>query len=121
MANKRHSIPISTVLALTAALALPMSACRGAAEDTEGRSLPSDKQVIADITPADSGNVVDVSVVAKNSGEAYFHTRDLAWYFDRGAVIKRKATVSGAPDAVVVIGGRARWKPLRVSDIPDDL
>lgn len=109
MSTEHHSRTMSILLTLTAVLAVPFSACGGAAEDTEGRLLPSDKQVITDITPADAENVVDVDVVAGKSGEAYFHAHEHAWYFDRGAVIKRKAAVSGAPDAVVVVGGLARY------------
>ena len=78
-------------------------------EDYAPGILPSDKQVVADITPRDKQNVVDVYVTKGKSGEAYFHKRDLVWYFDRGAVVKRKANISGASDAVVVVSGLARY------------
>lgn len=71
--------------------------------------LPSDKQVVADVTPRDKANVIDVYTTKGKSGEAYFHKNDLVWYFDRGAVVKRKANISGAPDAVVVVSGLARY------------
>lgn len=94
---------------LIAVLVLPLTACADAGNDSEGRQLPTDKQVVADVTPADTENVVAVDVVKDRSGEAYLHTSDLVWYFDRGVVVKRKADISGAPDAVVVVGGLARY------------
>ena len=98
MSAANHSRAMSMMLTLMAVLSVPLSACGDAAEDNEGRLLPSDKQVISDVTPADAENVVEVDVVADKPGEAYFHPRELAWYFDRGAVIKRKTTISGTPD-----------------------
>ena len=85
-------------------------ACTSNAEESDAPGiLPSDKQVIADITPRDKANVVDVYVTEGKSGEAYFHKNDLVWYFDRGAVVKRKANISGAPNAVVAVSGLARY------------
>lgn len=100
----------SKVLLFAMWFLLQCSACGRASEDTEGRALPTDEQVIADVMPADKENVVAVEVVAGRTGEAYLHPQDLVWYFDRGVVIKRKADVAGVPDAVVVVGGLARYQ-----------
>lgn len=91
-------------------LALTLAACGASGSDSEGHALPSDKRVIADVTPSDSENVVDVAVVSGRSGESYLHTKDLVWYFDRGVIIKRKAGLAEAPSAVVVVGGLARYQ-----------
>lgn len=101
---------LKTCLLLVASLALPIGACGGANNDSEGRRLPTDAQVIEDVTPADTENVVDVHVVKGRSGESYLHSTDRVWYFDRGVVIKRKAHLPDAPDAVVVVGGLARYQ-----------
>jgi hypothetical protein len=97
-------------LSLVVSLALTAAACGSANSDSEGRRLPSDAKVIADVTPADTENVVDVDVVKNRSGESYLHRDDLVWYFDRGVVIKRKAGLAEAPDALVVVGGLARYQ-----------
>ena len=90
---------------------LPLcTACSGADSDAEGRALPSDRQVIADVTPPDRDNVVEVRVASGGDGEAYLHATDLVWYFDRGVVVKRKANLAEAPDAVLVVGGLARYQ-----------
>lgn len=97
-------------LSLIASLALPIAACGDASNDPEGPRLPTDAQVIQDITPPDTGNVVDVDVVKDRMGQSYLHLTDRAWYYDRGAVIRRKTHLSGAPDAVFVVGGLARYQ-----------
>ena len=98
-------------LAVAAVLAmLTSAACSGASEDAEGRRLPNDRQVVADATPADTENVVDVHVTDGGSGESYLHTGNLVWVYDRGVVIKRKANLEGLPKAVVVVGGLARYQ-----------
>jgi hypothetical protein len=85
--------------------------CAAACGDGEAASgaLPGDKQVVADVTPEDKDGLLDVSVTDGRRGEAYFHRGDMNWYWDRGVVIKRRAVLDGAPDAVVVIGGLARY------------
>jgi len=99
------------LLARLLAVALPLcAACSGASSDPEGRALPSDRQVVRDVTPPDRDNVVDVDVASGSSGEAYLHPSDLVWYFDRGVVVKRKANLAEAPDAVLVVGGLARYQ-----------
>lgn len=105
-----HKHAMGILHSLLLSLALALAACGASSNDSEGRALPSDKRVIADVTPADSENVVDVDVVKGRSGESYLHTKDLVWYFDRGVVIKRKAEIPKAPDAVVVVGGLARYQ-----------
>jgi hypothetical protein len=97
------------LLPLISILAPQLGACGRADADAEGRALPSDDRVIADVTPANDDNVVSVNVVEGRQGESYLHRGDLEWYFDRGVVVKRKAGMSGAPDAVVVVGGLARY------------
>jgi len=98
-------------LAVAAILAmLTSAACSGAGEDADGRRLPNDHQVVADATPADTENVVDVRVTDGSSGESYLHTGDLVWVYDRGVVIRRKANLDGLPNAVVVVGGLARYQ-----------
>jgi len=94
---------------LAAALSAAVSACGASAKDPEGRLLPDDAQVIRDVTPRDREGVIDVATVDGSSGEAYFHSGDLAWYFDRGVVVRRKANIAGLPDAVLVVGGLARY------------
>ena len=95
---------------LTSLIVLLTGACADAGEDAEGHGLPSDDQVIADVTPGDRQNVVDVQVVAGRTGESYLHPDSFTWVFDRGVVIRRNANVPGAPDAVVVVGGLARYE-----------
>ncbi len=99
----------AAAFAVLLALAFATTSCSGASTDSEGRTLPSDAEVIADVTPDDTENVVSVEVVPGKSGEAYLHENDLAWYFDRGVVVKRKAPLDGAPNAVVAVGGLARY------------
>ncbi|MEO1244185.1 MAG: hypothetical protein AAFX56_00760 [Pseudomonadota bacterium] len=100
-----------TSLAVVATLATLLSAaCSGSSEDADGRLLPSDRQVVADATPPDTENVVDVRVSDGGSGESYLHSDSLVWVYDRGVVIKRKANLQDVPDAVVVIGGLARYQ-----------
>ena len=103
-----NNLPGRTEL-LAFGLAL-LAACGNDARDEDGRALPSDKQVIADITPANDPDVVDVSVVAGSVGESYLHRDSLVWTFDRGAVVKRRAGLPEVPDAVVVVGGLARYQ-----------
>ena len=106
----RRTAALPTVsLTLTFILALPLTACGGAGADPEGRRLPSDEQVVADVSPRNDDDVVSVQAVDGKSGEAYLHTGDLQWYFDRGVVVRRKANLDGAPDAIVAVGGLARY------------
>jgi hypothetical protein len=83
------------------------AACGG--DEAESGALPGDQQVIADVTPDNKDDLLDVSVTDGRRGEAYFHSDDMNWYWDRGVVIKRRAVLDGAPDAVVVVGGLARY------------
>ena len=83
---------------------LSLAACTDSSDDAVGRRLPSDLEVIEDVTPNDTENVVEVQVVPGKSGESYLHPDTLAWALDRGAVINRAANIAGAPKAVVVRG-----------------
>lgn len=106
--GRRHNIISHAILLfLVISLAPTLSACGSVHSDSEGRQLPSDTQVLADVTPRDSENVVDVRVIKDRDGESYLHANNLVWYFDRGVVIKRKAQLAEALDAVVVVGGLA--------------
>jgi len=108
--TKRRGPMLTNLLTCVLAAVLPFHvACSGAGSDPEGRALPSDDQVVRDVTPPDHDNVVDVQV-APGGGEAYLHPSDLVWYFDRGVVVKRKANLTDAPDAILVVGGLARYQ-----------
>ncbi len=102
-------VALQTISVACFSLAFPLAACSGSQTDAEGRRLPSDDQVIADVTPSDTADVVSVETTAGKTGETYLHKNDLAWYFDRGVIVKRKAAIEGVPDAVVVVGGLARY------------
>jgi hypothetical protein len=75
---------------------------------TVARAQPSDEQVIADAVKNKNG-LIEATCTAGKTGEAYFHSKDKAFYWDRGVVIKRKAGIDGAPDAVVIVRGLARY------------
>jgi len=53
--------------------------------------------------------LIDAYCTKGKKGEQYWHPGDKTWYWDRGVVVKRKATISGAPDAVVIVSGLARY------------
>ena len=95
---------------VAACMVMLATACNNAASDAEGRRLPTDAQVVADVTPADKENVVDVRTVEDRAGESYLHRNDLVWTYDRGVVIRRDAQLPELPDAVVVVGGLARYQ-----------
>jgi len=69
---------------------------------------PTDEQVVSDAVKNKDG-LVDVYCTTEGSGELFWHSGENAWYWDRGVVVKRKTTISGAPDAVVVVKGLARY------------
>lgn len=69
---------------------------------------PSDEQVITDAVKNKNG-LVEAYCTSEGNGELFWHPGDNAWYWDRGVVIKRKTTISGVPDAVVVVKGLARY------------
>ena len=69
---------------------------------------PSDSRVIADMKLNKDG-LIDAYCVKGKKGEQYWHPNDRAWYWDRGVVVKRKANIQGAPDAVVIVQGLARY------------
>ncbi len=69
---------------------------------------PSDEQVITDAVKNKDG-LVDAYCTTEGSGELFWHAGDNCWYWDRGVVVKRKTTISGAPDAVVIVKGLARY------------
>jgi hypothetical protein len=85
-----------------------MTAQVTAAQGANG--LPSDSQVVADATPRNKEGLISVEVTQGKQGESYFDRKDLKWYFDRGVVVKRKANVPGAENAVIVVGGLARYQ-----------
>lgn len=92
---------------LTSGVLICTIAC--GSDEAQSGGLPSDKQVIADVAPSNREGLLEVAVTGGKRGEAYFHREDLNWYWDRGVVIKRRAPLDGAPDAVVVVGGLARY------------
>lgn len=100
---------LRAILLASIGISLPLAACSRQATDAEGRRLPDDDRVIADVMPTDTENVIGVATTNDGAGEAYLHAKDLAWYFDRGVVVKRKARLPDEPNAVVVVGGLARY------------
>ena len=72
------------------------------------QAQPTDSQVISDLNLNKEG-LIDAYCVKGKTGHQYWHTSDKTWYWERGVVIKRKAGISGAPDAVVIISGLARY------------
>jgi hypothetical protein len=72
---------------------------------------PSDSQVITDCIKNKDG-LIEATCTKGKTGEQYWHSGDQAWYWDRGVVIKRKANINGAPNAVVVVKGLARYNVL---------
>lgn len=96
---------------LTIILTFTLVSCSSEDSAASG-AYPSDKQVIQDVTPKNKTGLIDVSVVKGKQGEAYLHKKDLIWYWDRGVIIKRKADLHGAPDAVLVVGGLARYQKM---------
>ena len=72
------------------------------------QSQPGDSRVIQDLKLNPDG-LVDAYCVKGKTGEQYWHPDDNTWYWDRGVVVKRKANISGAPNAVVVVRGLARY------------
>jgi len=69
---------------------------------------PSDEQVIEDAIKNKNG-LIEAYCTSEGSGELFWHSGDNAWYWDRGVVVKRKTTITGVPDAVVVVKGLARY------------
>ncbi len=72
---------------------------------------PNDNQVIKDVVTNKTG-LIEARCTEGKKGEQYWHSGDQAWYWDRGVVIKRKASISGAPNAVVIVKGLARYNVL---------
>lgn len=97
---------------LLATLLVMLGTGCSSSEGGSSSAFPSDEQVIQDATPKNRKGLIDVQVVEGKQGEAYLHPKNLVWYWDRGIVIKREAKVDGAPDAVVVIGGLARYQKM---------
>ena len=69
---------------------------------------PSDDRVIADMD-INSDGLISAHCTKGKHGEKYWHAGDQTWYWDRGVVVKRKANISGAPDAVVTVRGLVRY------------
>jgi hypothetical protein len=72
---------------------------------------PGDSQVITDVVTNKTG-LIEAKCTEGKKGEQYWHSGDQAWYWDRGVVIRRKASISGAPNAVVIVKGLARYNVL---------
>ncbi len=70
---------------------------------------PSDKRVITDMNSNKDG-LIDMYCVKGKSGEEYWSAANRTWYWDRSVTVKRKANIKGAPNAVVIIRGLARYK-----------
>ena len=87
------------------------AACQGCGSGNAGTAggLPSDKQIVADVTPRNDSQVLGVRVTKERRGEPYLHRNDLNWYFDRGVEVRRNADIPGAPDAEIIVGGLARY------------
>lgn len=108
----KHSIIVlrnAWRLAILAGTLAAFASCSSEGDTDAPGSLPSDRQVIKDVTPKNKQGLIDVYTTRGKSGEAYLHPKELAWYFDRGVVIEREAGVPEAPDAVVIISGLARY------------
>ena len=73
-----------------------------------GWLYPTDEQVIADMTPQNDPDFLSAEVTQSGSGEAY--EKGLQWFYDRGVVIKRKGDIAGAKNAVLIVGGLARYQ-----------
>jgi hypothetical protein len=100
----------TAILLLT--LLTTLAAGCSSSDAVSSSAYPSDEQVVRDVTPKNKKGLIAVEVVEGKHGEAYLHPKNLVWYWDRGVVIKREAKVDGAPDAVVVIGGLARYQKM---------
>ena len=85
---------------------------QGEGSSTQGESsgtYPSDKQVIADLKPKkEDPGFISVEVTKAGKGEAY--QKNLQWYYDRGAIVRRKADIAGAGDVILLVGGLARYQ-----------
>jgi hypothetical protein len=88
------------------------SGCNASDAGSSSSAYPSDQQVINDATPKNKKGLIDVQVTEGKQGEAYMDKKNLVWYWDRGVVIRRKAKIAGAPDAVVRVGGLARYQKM---------
>lgn len=106
--NKQIAGPHTIALPVFLSMCLIFGGCGGTEAGAAG-GIPSDRQVVDDVTPENDDAVIDVAVTPGKSGEAYFHEIERNWYWDRGVLVKRKADIDGAPDAVVVVGGLARY------------
>lgn len=98
---------------LAMSMLFSIGAC-GSENEAASGALPSDERVVADVMPGNKDGFVDLYVTNGKRGEAYLHEDDLTWYWDRGVVVKRNAEIAGVPDAVLVVGGLARYQ--RVGD-----
>ena len=106
MMNNTHLTLLSLPL-----LALFCVACNSSNAESSS-AYPSDEQVIRDVTPSNKEGLIDVQVVPGKEGEAYLHPSDMNWYWDRGVVVKRKAEITGVPNAVLIVGGLARYQKM---------
>jgi hypothetical protein len=70
---------------------------------------PTDAQVLKDVV-TDKTGLVDAYCSKTQKASRYWHTVDKAWYWDREMTIKRKESIPGAPNAVVVVTGIARYE-----------
>lgn len=84
----------------------------GSPDGASTSAFPSDEQVMRDVMPKNKKGLIDVKVTQGKKGEAYLDTKGLVWYWDRGVVVRREANITGTPDAVVVIGGLARYQKM---------
>lgn len=76
---------------------------------TAVHAQPTDAQVVIDAVKNKTG-LIEAKCTEGKRGEAYWHSGDKTWYWDRGMIIKRKASISGAPNAVVIVKGLARYE-----------
>lgn len=106
-----HPLTYLSLRLLLMMAVLSVAAC-GSESSADAGAYPSDDQVITDVTPKNKKGLIDVEVVDGKSGEAYLHPKDLVWYWDRGVVVKREANLAGAPDAVLLVGGLARYQKM---------
>jgi hypothetical protein len=75
---------------------------------TAALAQPSDEQVLRDAIKSKTG-LIEAHCAKGSTGEQHWDESDRTWYWDRGVVIKRKANIAGAPNAVVTVRGLARY------------
>jgi hypothetical protein len=73
------------------------------------QAQPTDAQVLKDVV-TDKKGLVDAYCSKTQKANRYWHSTDQAWYWDREMTIKRNAELAGAPNALVIVTGIARYE-----------